>query len=152
MEKLAYTMGAQHACEVLGLKTAAPVSGIYSGPSMMGRNSSTQSKPFGWGLGGKPPEGFTNRDPASIQSGAAPGGPPQLNAAPIATPATQPGPSPMTGSPIPNAPITAPSASGITGAIESKNMPSAGTGTSLGIPSGGNAKSLGISGGGDPTK
>jgi hypothetical protein len=42
--------------------------------------------------------------------------------------------------------VQAPSASGITGAIESKQMPTAGTGESLGIPSGGNAKSLGIPG------
>ena len=55
------------------------------------------------------------------------------------------------GAPFPNQGIQAPSASGITGAIENKNMPSAGTGESLGIPSGGNAKSLGIPGG-NPTK
>ena len=87
--------------------------------------------------------GFTNSDPASIQAGASPGGPPQLQGAPLATPATRPGPSPMVGAPAPNPQVQAPAVSGITGAIESKNMPSAGTGTSLGIPSGGTVKSQG---------
>jgi hypothetical protein len=148
MEKLAYALGVKHACETLGLKVAAPVgSNISTGPSVSGgRTSATPGKQPFWGLGGKAPEGFTTRDPASIQAGAAPGGPPQLQGAPVATPATRPGPSPVTGAPAPNPGVTAPSASGITGPIESKQMPAAGTGTSLGIPSGGNAKSLGIPG------
>lgn len=140
-----YELGVKVACEDLGLKTAAPV-----GPkTMIGANRSKQ--PY-WGLGGKTPQGFTDKDPASIQSGAAPGGPPTLKAAPTATPATRPAPSPLAANPAPPPTPGAPSASGITGPIESKAMPSAGTGTSLGIPSGGNAKSLGIPGGGDPTK
>ena len=150
MEKLAYILGVKRACTHLGLKLAAP-SNISTGPSL-GRTSATPGKQPFWGLGGKAPQGFTNRDPASIQSGAAPGGPPQLKAAPTATPATRPGTSPVTGAPAPNPTITTPAASGITGAIESKGMPSAGTGESLGIPSGGTAKSLGITGGSDPTK
>lgn len=152
MQKLAYIIGVQRACEQLGLKTAAP-SNISTGPTMSStsRTSATPGQQPFWGLGGQTPQGFTNKDPASIQAGAAPGGPPQLQAAPVATPATRPGPSPMTGAPVPNPGIQAPSASGITGPIESKAMPSAGTGTSLGIPSGGNAKSLGITGG-NPTK
>lgn len=152
MEKLAYILGAQRACEQLGLKIAAPSGGsnISSGPSSSsfssssGRTSATPgSQPF-WGLGGQTPSGFTNRDPASIQAGASPGGPPQLQGAPTAAVATRPGPSPVTGTPAANPGVQAPSASGITGPIESAGMPAAGTGTSLGIPSGGNAKSLGM--------
>lgn len=147
MEKLAYSWGVKYACELLGLKVAAP-SNISTGPSTSsmssGRTSATPGQAPSWGLGGRTPQGFTNRDPASIQAGAAPGGPPQLQGAPTATPATRPGPSPMTGAPAPNPGVQAPSASGITGAIESTQMPTAGTGESLGIPSGGNAKSLGM--------
>jgi hypothetical protein len=129
-------------------KVAEGPSNISTGPTMSsvssGRTSATPGRQPSWGLGGPTPQGFTSHNPASIQAGASPGGPPQLQGAPMATPATRPGPSPVTGAPVPNPQVQAPSASGITGPIESASMPAAGTGTSLGIPSGGNVKSQGM--------
>jgi hypothetical protein len=124
MLKLAYALGAQHACERLGLKTAALPVGISSSSS--GRTSATPTKSPFWGLGGQTPQGFTAQDPASIQAGAQPGGPPQLDAAPKATPPTQPAPSPGAATPLANPPVKLPGATGITAPLEAKAVPGAG--------------------------
>lgn len=126
MLKLAYALGAQHACETLGLKTAALPAGISTASA--GRTSSTPTKAPLWGLGGQMPQGFTNRDPASIQAGAQPGGPQQLDAAPKATPPTKPAPSPGAVAPATNPPIAQPGATGITAPLENKAIPGAGGG------------------------
>jgi len=133
MLKLAYTLGVWHACRTVGLKTAALSAGISSASS--GRTSATPGTAPYWGLGGPTPQGFTSQDPASIQAGAQPSGPAQLDAAPKATPATRPGPSPVTNTPAPNPAIQLPGASGITPAVEPRDIPAAGTAQSLGIPS-----------------
>jgi hypothetical protein len=124
MLKLAYALGVQHACERLGLKIAALSTGISSTASK-GRTSATPSVAPFWGLG-KPPEGFTGQDPASAQAGAQPGGPPQLDAAPKATPPTQPAPSPGAATPLANPTVKLPGATGITAPLEAKAVPGAG--------------------------
>lgn len=136
MDKRAYALGIQQACAQLGIKVAAA-------PSIPGTTTTSVSKAPAAPASPAPPSptgqnGFMSRDPASIQAGAAPGGAPQLRAAPVATPATRPGPSPSLGAPAPNPPVGPPSASGITGPIESKGMPAAGTSTSIGINGGNN--------------
>jgi hypothetical protein len=124
MLKLAYALGAQRACECLGLKVAALTPGIAQ--AAKGRTSATPSKAPFWGLGGNVPQGFTGQDPASIQAGAQPGGPPQLDAAPKATPPTQPAPSPGAATPLANPTVKLPGATGITAPLEAKAVPGAG--------------------------
>lgn len=118
MMKLAYALGAQHACEALGIKVAKT-------PASMGIGLGRQPT---WGLGGKTPGGFTQapQGPASSQAGAQPGGPPQLDAAPKATPPTQPAPSPGAVAPAVNPTIKQPGATGITAPLEAKAIPGAG--------------------------
>lgn len=128
MLKLAYAIGVRRACETLGLKTAAPA-GIST--SSIRTSISSNKKAPTWGLGGKTPQGFNSQDPASIQAGAQPGGPPQLAGAPLATPPTRGSATP--GSPVPmnNPGIQQPGATGITAPLEAKAIPGAGGGASV---------------------
>lgn len=110
----AYTLGQQQAYAQLGIKMAATPSIPGTTTTSVSKAPAAPTRPAPLGQ----QSSFLNSDPASIQAGAAPGGAPQLNAAPVAAPATRPGPSPMTGAPAPNPPVQPPWASGITGPIE----------------------------------
>lgn len=130
--KYAYALGVQHALDTLISKTAAAPA--ISPPSF---GSTRMSKTPTWGLGGKTPQGFNSQDPASIQAGAQPGGPPQLAGAPLAATPTRGASTPGFVVPSGNPGISQPGATGITAPLEAKAIPGAGTQQSLGIPSGG---------------
>jgi hypothetical protein len=113
MNKLAYALGSQEALRTL--KIAAP-------NTMIGM---TRGQSPTWGLGGQTPGGFATgqRPIASTQAGATPGGPPQLQGAPTATPPTRGGPSPSTVAPMPNPVMKGPGASGITPPLQAADAP-----------------------------
>jgi hypothetical protein len=124
MNKLAYALGVQAACEQLGLKTAAPVSAVQSMPSAP--KTMTAPKPPTWGLGGKTPGGFQAQT-------ATPGPAPGVQAVPLATPASRGGPSPAAPMPALPPPIGTPNVSGVTNPSPSNDItgamkaPAAGT-------------------------
>ena len=129
MNKLAYALGVQCACEQLGFKTAAPLSGAtQTSKTMVAQNSGKQPT---WGLSGQAPTGFQAQT-------ATPGPPPGVLAAPLATPASRGGPSPSSVMPAQAPPIGSPNASGITNPSPSNDitapMKAPGAGTSAAAP------------------
>jgi len=117
MNKTAYALGVQCACEQLGIKTAAGAPGaLQSSPAtpktMVGMNRGKQPT---WGLRGNAPGGFQAQT-------ATPGPPPGVQGVPLATPASRGGPSPAAPMPAQAPPIGSPNASGITNPSPSNDI------------------------------